>query len=155
MEKEFVSYIRDIISSREFQSTKGHRHHINGTVYRHSIKVAYLCYKHHKRFKPKIDIRELVRGALLHDFYLYNLHGDGQKHKFHWIKHPSHALKNATKKYPELTEMQRDMIKHHMFPLTPVPPKTRAGWIICFYDKIAAVSDRFEIKDRSKKRPHK
>ena len=151
MEKEFMSYIRDIVSSKEFLATKNHRHHINGTVYSHSVKVAYLCYKYHKKHKLNMDIKDLVRGALLHDFYLYNLHGDGKKHRFHWFKHPSKALNNAIKKYPDLTEMQRDMIKHHMFPLTPIPPKTKAGWIICFYDKVAAVSDRFERKNRSQK----
>lgn len=28
-----------------------------------------------------------------------------------------------------------------MFPLTPIPPQTKAGWLLCFYDKVAAVSD--------------
>ncbi|MBQ9743865.1 MAG: HD domain-containing protein [Clostridia bacterium] len=150
MDKEFISYIREITSSKEFQRMKKHKHHINGTVYGHSVKVAYLCYRHHKRYGLKMDIKELIIGALLHDYYLYNLHGVGEKHRFHWFKHPKCALKNALKKYPDLTDMQRDMIKHHMFPLTPIPPKTKAGWLICFYDKVAAISDRFETKKNRK-----
>jgi len=37
--------------------------------------------------------------------------------------------------------MQQDMIKHHMFPITIMPPRTVAGWLLCFYDKLAAVND--------------
>lgn len=141
--KEFISYIRDITRSEEFRKMKNYKHHINGSVYDHSVKVAYLCYKHHKRFGLKMDIKEFVRGALLHDYYLYNLHDKSTSRRFHWFKHPGCALKNALKKYPALTDTQQDMIKHHMFPITPMPPSTKAGWILCFYDKVAAVSDCF------------
>ena len=41
----------------------------------------------------------------------------------------------------EFREMKK--YKHHMFSLTPMPPTTIAGWLICFYDKVAAISDRF------------
>ena len=141
--KEFVALIRDITRSREFKQMKEYKHHVKGSVYDHSVKVAYLCYRHHKRFSMKIDIDEFVRGALLHDYYLYDLHGDGISHRFHWVRHPGFALQNALEKYPSLTATQQDMIKHHMFPITPMPPTTAAGWLICFYDKVAAISDRF------------
>ena len=142
-EKEFVLLVRDILRSEEFRRMKGHRHHVRGTVYDHSVKVAYLCYRHHKRFGMKCDLRELVRGALLHDYFLYDLHGGARTHRLHWFKHPGCALRNAEKKYPTLTAMQRDMIKHHMFPLTLMPPATAGGWLVCLYDKVAAFSDRF------------
>ena len=143
IDREFLSIIKDITRTEEFGRLREHRLHVNGTVYGHSVKVAYLCYKHHKQFGGKMDIKELVTGALLHDYYLYDLHGDGKKHKLHWFRHPKAALDNALERYPTLTRSQRDMIKHHMFPLTPIPPSTRAGWIICLYDKVAAISDRF------------
>ncbi|MBQ7347729.1 MAG: HD domain-containing protein [Clostridia bacterium] len=120
---------------------KGYKHHIKGSVYDHSLKVAYLCYRHHKRFGTGVDLREFVRGALLHDYYLYDWHDKDPAHKFHGFTHPKHALENAVKKYPDLTPAQRDMIRSHMFPLTPIPPKTRCGWLVCFYDKVAAIGD--------------
>ena len=141
--KEFISLVRDILHSNEFYKMKSYRHHIKATLYDHSVKVAYLCFKHHKRFGTKTDVREFVRGALLHDYYLYDLHGENETHRFHWFKHPGKALQNAMKKYPSLTYSQKDMIKNHMFPLTIIPPTTKAGWLVCFYDKIAAISDRF------------
>lgn len=141
--KEFIALIRDIARSEEFSAMKHYRHHIKGSVYDHSVKVAYLCYRHHKRFGMKTDLRELVQGALLHDYYLYDLHDKSTPHKLHWLRHPECALQNAVAKYPTLTPTQRDMILRHMFPVTPTPPTTAAGWIVCFYDKVAAVSDRF------------
>lgn len=146
--KEFISFIKDILRSEEFAKMKNYRHHVKGSLYTHSLKVAYLCYRHHLRFGLNIDISDFVRAALLHDYYLYDLHGDGSSHKFHWFKHPKTALKNALERYPALTHAQRDMIEHHMFPLTPIPPRTQAGWLICFYDKVAAVNDRFAKRKR-------
>lgn len=146
IEKEFIVLIRKIVRSKEFCKMKHYKHHVKGTLYDHSVKVAYLCYKHHKRFRMKIDVKEFVIGALLHDYYLYDLHGDGVPHKLHWFQHAGCALRNALNKYPSLTATQQDMIKRHMFPITPKPPSTKEGWILCFYDKVAAVSDRFGKK---------
>ena len=146
--KEFVLLTRDIIHSEEFIKMKEYKHHIKSNLYEHSVRVAYLCYRHHKRFNLKIDLADFVRGALLHDYYLYELHGDEMPHRFHWFNHPKKALENAAEKYPLLTSMQKDMIRRHMFPLTAIPPKTKAGWLICFYDKVAAISDRFGDKEK-------
>lgn len=140
---EFLTLVRDILSSEEFKKMKTYRHHLKGSAYDHSVKVAYLCYVHHKKFKTKIALEEFVKGALLHDYYLYDHHDKNDPHKHHWFKHPKHALSNALKKYPNLTKTQMDMIRRHMFPLTPIPPHTKAGWLLCFYDKVAAVSDCF------------
>lgn len=151
VDKEFYRLIRDIVKSEAFRGTKKHKHHVKGSVYDHSLKVAYLCYRHHKRFRSKTDLSELVRGAMLHDYYLYDWHDKDPQHKYHGFTHPRHALRNAAEHYPDLSPMQRDMIARHMFPLTPIPPKTRGGWIICFYDKVAAISD-YLGKNKWKKR---
>ena len=140
----FYFLIKDIVKSDNFKEMKKYKHHKNTNLFRHSIKVAYLCYKHHIKHKMKIDIKEFVQGALLHDYYLYNLHGDQIKHKLHLYKHPRVALNNAIKNFPDLTATQQDMILRHMFPITPLPPKTIAGFLVCFYDKVASIDDRFK-----------
>lgn len=144
--REFLLLTRDILHTAEFRQMKKYRHHICSTLYDHSVRVAFLCYKYHKKHAylgKRIALRDFVRAALLHDFYLYDLHGTGEKHRLHWFRHPLSALENALLKYPTLTQIQRDMIRRHMFPLTPIPPKTRAGWILCFFDKVAAIYDRY------------
>lgn len=143
LSREFTQKIRDITHSDEYRVMKHYRHHVKGSVYDHSVKVAYLCYRHYKRFGTKIDPTEFLRGALLHDYYLYNRKNKTVSPHFHGFVHPKYALGNASAHYPDLSRMEKDMILHHMFPLTPVPPKTKAGWLICFYDKVAAVTDLF------------
>ena len=148
MEKEFYSIIRDIVKSDAFRNMQNYRHHIKSNVYAHSIRVAYLCYRHHKKHHTKIDLREFVRGALLHDYYLYDWHDMEKGNRLHLFTHPRKALANAMEKYPDLTPFQQDMIRHHMFPVTLCPPRTRAGWLVCFYDKIAALGDYFGRKKK-------
>lgn len=141
---EFYRLIRDVVKTPAFVGMKQYRHHIKGSVYDHSIKVAYLCYWHHKHFGTKIDLREFVRGALLHDYYLYDWHDMTPGHRLHLFTHPKEALKNALRHYPDLSPRQQDMIRNHMFPITPhTLPRTKAGWLICFYDKVAALGDYF------------
>ena len=149
--REFTALVRDILHTEEFRRMKRYRHHKNSTLYDHSVKVAFLCYKYHKkhpRMAKRISLEELTRAAILHDYYLYDLHGSGEKHKRHWVAHPKTALANALSKYPSLTGAQQDMIKNHMFPLTLTPPKTEAGWLISVCDKIAAVHDRYKKRQK-------
>ncbi len=141
LEKEFCDMIRDIVRTKEFCAMKRYRHHIKGNVYRHCVKVAYLCYRHCKRHRKGQDPTELVRGALLHDYYLYDWHDMTKGNRLHLFTHPKRALANALCRYPDLSARQQDMIRRHMFPITPLPPRTRAGWLVCFYDKVAAVGD--------------
>ena len=138
--EKFKEVIHSVTESREYRSMKQFRHHIGSTAYRHSIKVAYLCYLHCEKHGKNCRNTELLRGALLHDFYLYDCHAKGARLR-HCTKHPRIALENAQKIYPDLSETERDIIKHHMFPVTPVPPHTREGWIVCMYDKVATISD--------------
>lgn len=150
MNKEFYSLIKDIISAEEYKGMKKYKHHVKSNAYNHSVKVAYFCYRHYQKFGTKIDLEEFIRGALLHDYYLYDWHDKKPEHRLHGLMHPRRALRNALEKYPDLTEIEKDMIARHMFPLTLMPPKTRAGWILCFYDKVAAISD-YSGRNRWKK----
>lgn len=143
IDPEFYHLLQSIVHSEDFKKMKTLRHHIKTSAYAHSIKVAYLCYQHHKRHGTRIDRYFFVRGALLHDYYLYDRRNKSIRHKFHSFTHPKKALQNAKNAFPDLTPMEIDMIERHMFPLTPHPPKTRGGWLLCFYDKVAAISDLF------------
>ena len=49
--------------------------HGNTSCLLHSIAVAYFCYRLSVKFNfLKLHRRELVRGALLHDYFLYDWH---------------------------------------------------------------------------------
>lgn len=119
--------------------------HGKTTVMKHCIDVAivslFLAYK----YRVRVNERELIRGALLHDYFLYDWHENNWPNKIHGFTHPGKAMREACKDF-ELSEREKNMIKHHMFPLTPVPPKYREGVILCIADKICATKETIKRK---------
>ena len=85
-------------------------------------------------------MRALIRGALLHDYFLYDWHEADKSHRFHGFIHAGRALLNAEKDF-ELSDIERNMIKSHMFPLNPVLPRYRESVILCVADKICAARE--------------
>lgn len=64
----FLSIAEPIIEHEKYQQMKQIPHH-NGTVFDHCLGVAYYAYK--IAYKLNLDTVSIIRGALLHDFYLY------------------------------------------------------------------------------------
>ena len=56
------------------------------------------------------------------------------------IFHPRTALENA-EKYFSLTERERNLILRHMWPLTPLPPKYREGYVVIYADKLCSLEE--------------
>ena len=110
------------------------------TIFQHSINVACVSCKIAEKYHLDVDYYALIRGALLHDYFLYDWHVKDRSHRFHGFSHPRRALENADKEF-QLTETERNMIYCHMFPLTPIPPSTKEAWIVCAADKICALSE--------------
>ena len=79
----------------------------------------------------------MIRGALLHDYFLYDWHEKSDDHRLHGFTHPARALKNAEEIF-DLSVVEKDIIKRHMFPLTPVPPAYRESYLVCLADKICS-----------------
>ena len=128
--------IRGIIAHPSFIKMKDFRHHGNIDCRFHTLRVAEKAYDMAEYFKA--DIVSTVRGALLHDFYLYDWHEGCPP--FHGFRHPFYALKEASKIF-SLNNIERDCIKKHMFPLTPQPPVYIESWIVSFSDKFHAFRD--------------
>lgn len=130
-----------------FHETKQFIQHGTTSVYSHSIKVARNSLRLVNRLHLKVDKASLVRGALLHDYFLYDWHDKSDDHRLHGFTHPRRALENA-KKCLSLNEREEDMILRHMFPLTPIPPKYKESWILCLVDKLSSIEET--IGDRKK-----
>ena len=105
----------------------------------HTIAVAYYSIKIAEFFGIKYKKRDLIRGALLHDYFLYDWH-DGKGRHFHGFTHPGCAKRNAEMDYT-LSPRVKNIIARHMFPLTPVPPTCTEAWIVCIADKICAIEE--------------
>ena len=114
--------------------------HGSTSVYEHSVNVAYKSLLLVENYRLPVDKQSLVRGALLHDYFLYDWH---KPHgRWHGFKHPAIALKNATRDF-KLTEIEKNLIVRHMFPLVPIPPKNIEGGIVCMVDKWCSLKETF------------
>lgn len=136
--KMIVLYGSDILESANMQLEKQYLQHGSVSVYQHSLGVAYLCLALADKLHVRVDRRALVRGALLHDYFLYDWHVRDQSHRLHGFTHAGRALQNADRDF-QLGSIERDMIRKHMFPLNVTPPKYRESVILCMADKICAV----------------
>lgn len=117
--------------------------HGTTTVFAHSIRVARLSLRLAKRLHLKVNDRALLRGALLHDYFLYDWHDKTQipqRKRLHGFWHPGIALRNAEKEY-KLTDRQREIIRKHMWPLSVVPPTCREAWVVTTADKYCSLME--------------
>ncbi|MDD3392039.1 MAG: HD domain-containing protein [Bacilli bacterium] len=150
--ENFNEIIEKIINNDEFIKRKAYEHHMNESVYDHSLKVAYYSYKITK--KLHLDYKKATIGALLHDFYeepwLKNGKLNSKKQplfKKHGFVHAANGAKNAKIYFPELVdEKVENIIKRHMFPLNITPPKYIEGWIVVLTDKYVSLSIFKKIK---------
>jgi len=147
----FMEVARPIIEHEQYQQMRSIKHH-DESVFDHSVKVAFHAYQ--MAYKNNLDWESTIRGALLHDFFLYKfkkclgprLITDSIKHA---ISHPIIAFNNANK-YFDLNDKEENIIKGHMFPFGI--PKSKEAWIVSFVDKYIAV---FEYASNFKKMTHR
>ncbi len=156
--KEFTSFICDILENEQFLETKKDLHH-GTSKYEHSIRVAKLSYRLGKFFKA--DLRGVTRAGLLHDFFLGTRK---EKPENSYLRHPVTASNNA-KKYFNVSEKEAEDIKTHMFhhvllkkifpfinykekvSIKEFKPKSKEGWIICLSDLLVSIMEceRFQF----------
>ena len=141
---EFKEIVENIVNGEKFQKMKEIKQHRFTNCYEHSVNVATKCFIYAKRLKFKIDIPSLVRGALLHDFYLYDWREKKKEHIDHSFTHPRVALENARKEFGDLNRIEEDIILSHMWPVTFFRfPKYKESYLVCFSDKICAMKEFF------------
>lgn len=129
----FYSVASPIINSEKFQSLKNFVAHGKVSLFEHVLSVAKLSYARCLN-KKNIDKASLIRGALLHDYYLYDWHKN-KPFTFHGLTHPKIALENASRDF-DLNKKERNIIRSHMFPLTLFHfPKSKEAWIVTMADK--------------------
>lgn len=136
----FMGIAAPIIEHEEYQKMKGIPHH-HGSVYEHSLAVAYLSYRIALKFK--LDVISTIRGALLHDFYLFKFKKRDDRNLFaesyrHSRNHPKIACKNANK-YFALNQKEQDIISNHMFPVGL--PRSSEAWVTTLADKSLAIAE--------------
>ncbi len=162
----------DIIASSGMRAERAFMQHGSVSVFEHSLSVTAECLDLADVLEgvrccrlrvgrgfvgcrlrlriAKLDRRALSRGALLHDYFLYDWHEPG--HAWHGFRHADEAMRRACIDF-SLGKTERDMIRHHMFPLNPFPPVSGEGVILCAADKICAARETAEgIKEKLSRR---
>lgn len=132
--KDFHSYGKDVLESDEYAVLDTYVQHGNINCLQHSVGVAVFSLAFVRRFGIRCDERALVRGALLHDYFLYDWHEKKVMHTWHGFTHARAALRNASRDFL-LTKKEKEIIRAHMWPLNPVPPKVREAWVVTLIDK--------------------
>ncbi len=137
-------YVEEILAELEqegrFDLERSYFQHGKTSIYTHSVQVACFSLYMARRMNLQVDERALARGALLHDYFLYDWHDSENGHHLHGFTHPATALKNAKMDYA-LNEIEENIIRRHMFPLTPIPPMYTEAWLVCMADKYCALRE--------------
>ena len=131
----FIETVADITTVKEYRELMHCRQHHATSRYQHCLNVAWYSYLMAR--KAGLDYRSCARGAMLHDFYLYDWHKGTPLPGRHCAVHPRIALMNA-EKYFKLNDIEKDCIVHHMWPNGTAWPKTKEGMIITIADKYCA-----------------
>ena len=150
--KLYKKYAADILKSENFKNTRNYIQHGSMSVHSHCMDVAGKSIAISKFLGIRCNERDLVRGALLHDYFLYDWHNKNRENYqfLHGFYHPGIALKNASKEY-KLTPRERDIIKKHMWPLTVTPPRCREAWIVTMADKYCSLLETLRLHRGARK----
>ena len=126
----------------------GYVQHGQTTTLEHVAAVAYLSLALVRKLGIRCNERALVRGALLHDYYLYDWHGHGDH--LHGYHHPYIAADNAARDF-DLTQKELKSIETHMWPLNiKDPPTSNEALAICIADKICSIQETLHMRKHRK-----
>ena len=93
--QEIDTILEKYCNTKEALSMKNFCQHGSVSTYKHVMYVTRVCYYLNKHFGLGADVKSLVVGAFLHDFYLYDWHEKDDSHKWHGFSHAHTALLNA------------------------------------------------------------
>lgn len=138
-ESEYTEYekiVEDIMKNEVFLQLDGYFHH-SSSILEHAKAVSFLSYKVCK--KIGLDYVSGARGALLHDFFLYDWreYKKQKGRKNHGLNHPKTALENSARFF-ELNRVEKDIILKHMWPKVLGFPRYPESWVVSCVDKFCA-----------------
>lgn len=145
-DEEFHALIEDIYFTEEVQSLARFPQHSTVNRLNHITAVAYMTWQLAKRFN--CDCEAAARGAVLHDLFYYDWHDKSWDHRPSGYRHPGFAVINARILCGGTPgKIEENMILRHMWPLTPIPPKYKEGWLLTFADKYCANCEMLLAKE--------
>lgn len=131
-DNEYIEIVNDILNNEEFNKIDSIEHHGISRL-KHSLRVSYYSYKIAKFLN--LNYYSAARGGLLHDFFLSSNDRTDKERLLDTFTHPKRALKKASSTF-ELSDMEKDIIVGHMFPLYKAVPKYSESWIVNLTDSV-------------------
>lgn len=128
--------LTDLLEDPRVRKMKNYTQHGSITTYDHCRYVALLSVKINCLLHLQADEETLVKGAMLHDYFLYDWH----EHPFdenglHGFYHAETALRNAKQDFRIDPDVEH-VIACHMWPLNITRiPRSREAWLVCIADK--------------------
>ena len=127
-----------LINTSRFHLTKGFIQHGKISVYSHCFSVAVMSIRIANFLDIKVDKKALIRGALLHDYFLYDWH-DKPYSDLHGYRHPARAAEKEVARAAAEAEKKRlglYVLRTRFVPLGK----------LCFADDFVAVLLRSLLK---------
>lgn len=140
--ERFYSYANETLVRDKVEQMHEYIQHGNTSCMKHCMAVAYYSLMVVDVLGIKCDRESLVRGALLHDYFLYDWHHSDKSHRFHGFRHNRTAMVNAIRDF-NINKKEQNIILRHMFPLVPIPPTCVEGHIVCIVDKVCSLYEVF------------
>lgn len=131
--RDFYLYAADLLTSDKVQRMEEYIQHGKINCLQHCIGVAIFSLILVRVLNIKCNERSLVRGALLHDYFLYDWHKKEDWHRLHGFSHARTAHRNASRDF-ELNDIEQDIIKKHMWPLNLALPGCKEAWVVNLVD---------------------
>ena len=145
----FIHSILGLHANDKLREMDHYMQHGNTSTFSHCLTVAYISYRLTLHLPFRFNKRSVIRGAMLHDFYLYDWHIPHKSHRLHGFRHPRFALINAKQCCP-LSPIEEDIIQKHMWPLTITRyPIYKESMLVCFVDKFCSLAETLHIPLKS------
>ena len=137
--KVFHAILDDLLADDRVGRMKSYVQHGSITTYDHCRNVASLSQRINRRLHLKADEETMLKGAMLHDYFLYDWHDNPfEKDGLHGFTHADTASRNAKEDF-DIDPQIEHIIRSHMWPLNFTHiPRSREAWIVCLADKLVS-----------------
>ncbi|WP_246562066.1 putative ABC transporter permease [Geobacter grbiciae] len=142
---EFRKAATPVLALPDVARLSQYPHHRGKTRLYHVKEVAHLSFLLGRRLS--LDGEAIIRGALLHDLFFYDWLREGPR--LHGFRHHTIALNNA-RRITRLSQIEEDIIKKHMWPLTLVPPLYPESLIVSLVDTYCTIRDYLPLDRQDK-----
>ncbi len=105
----FDEELEEMKRDPRIQRLRDFQQHKCSNTYDHVFHVARTSHAIEQKLHLKVDEKSLARGAVLHDYYLYDFREHPMGAYEHGTSHANTALQNAEKDF-ELNEIERNII---------------------------------------------